>query len=257
MTIDALALVAVALIGLVVGSFLNVVADRTPRDESIIAPRSHCDACGRTLAPLDMIPVLSYVWLRGRCRWCSAPIGLRSPLLEITAAACALLAWNLYGPTWRGLMGVCFLWLFLLLSVMDIEHHIVSRPIVVGGLALSLVVSPLWLANGVAGALLGGLVAGLPYVLLYIIAGRIYGRGKGLGLGDVWVATLMGVATGFPWAVLALLVATLSSAAAAIALLVMGRMGRRDALPTVPFFALGALAGILFSAGFGLRLLVS
>lgn len=257
MTIDLIATLAVILAGLAVGSFLSVVADRVPRDESVVAPASHCDVCGRFLTPLEIIPVVSYVWLCGRCRACGAAIGLRSPLLEIAGAAIALLVWNLFGPTWRGLLAVCFLWLFLLLSVMDIEHHIVSRPIVVGGLVFALAVSPLWLASGLTGAVLGGLAVGLPYVLVYIVAGRIYGRGQGLGLGDVWVALLMGVVTGWPWALIALLVTILSSAVTAIALLVSGRMGRRDHLPTVPFFAIGTLVGMLLSTGFTLRWLVS
>jgi leader peptidase (prepilin peptidase) / N-methyltransferase len=256
MTIQLLASSAAALLGAVVGSFLNVIADRVPRGESIIAPASHCDACGRRLSPLEMIPLLSYLWLHGRCRTCAAPIGRRVPLLEVTAAVLGVLSVRLFGPTFLALLGAIFLWLFLVLSVIDIERCIVPRSIVIGGLVLALAVSPVWLVTGLPGAILGGLVSGLPYALLYVIAGRIYGRGKGLGLGDVWAATLMGVVTGFPWVVLALLTAAISAAVTAIALLASGRMTRRNELPTVPFFGLGTLVGILAGAGFALNFLV-
>jgi leader peptidase (prepilin peptidase)/N-methyltransferase len=140
--------------------------------------------------------------------------------------------------------------LFLVLSVMDIEHHRAPRILLVGGLALALASAPWGPAAGLRWALIGALAAGLPYLLLYIVAGWIYGRGKGVGAGDVWAAGLMGAVSGFPAVIAALLAAAIVALAVAIALLLTGKRSRRDALPTIPFFAVGALIGVLWSTGY-------
>lgn len=249
MTLELAAQAIAVLIGLAVGSFLNVVADRLPRGESLVAPGSHCDGCGRRLAPWEMVPLLSYAGLRGRCRTCGAAIGRRTPLVEVTSAAIALAAWRIYGPSAQAVLAAVFGWLFLTLSVIDAEQHQVPRLLVLGGIALAIVASPWWLAGGVRSALLGAAIGGLPYAMLYIIAGWIYGRGKGVGLGDVWAALLMGLVAGFPGAVVALLAAALSALVIVGVLLGLGVRGRRDAVATVPFLACGAAIGVLWSSG--------
>jgi leader peptidase (prepilin peptidase)/N-methyltransferase len=250
MSLDLLAQATALVLGLAVGSFLNVAADRLPRGLSVVTPRSHCDGCGRPLAGWEMIPILSYVLLRGRCRTCGVSIGLRVVVMEVMGAAIALLAWRLYGPTPGAALAAIFGWLLLTLSVIDVEHHVVPRLFVLCGVFLAIVAAPWWLPAGQRSALLGGLVAGLPYALLYLAAGVVYGRGKGIGLGDVWVAALMGMITGYPAVIVALLTAAIVALAVAVALLATGARGRRDAVPTVPFLALGALGGVLWNTGY-------
>ena len=246
--IDALGYLTALLLGLAVGSFLNVVADRVPRGESAVTPPSHCASCGRVLAPLELIPLVSYVVLRGRCRTCKASIGLRVLLVEIGGAVIALLVWRMYGPTLTCLIGAIYGWAFLVLSVIDIEHHRVYGLILVPVMVFALITAPFW--AGLVGAIAGAAVAFLPYALLYVIAGRIYGKGKGLGLGDVKVAVLMGLVAGFPGAIVALYVAILAGGVVAIVVVVSGRRRRKDALATVPLLAIGALAGVLWSSGY-------
>ncbi len=249
MTLDAVALAAVAVVGLAVGSFLNVVADRLPRGESVLTPRSHCPRCGRRLAAWELAPLVSFVYLRGRCHTCGAAIGWRTPLVEAGGAIIALGAWWVFGPTLQAGVAAAFGWLLLALSVIDIEHHLVPRALVFGGMVVALVVSPWWLAGGVRSALEGAAVMGLPYALLYIVAGWFYGRGKGVGQGDAWMAVLVGLVTGYPAAVLAVLGAALSALAVVGALLIVGLRGRRDAVATVPFLATGAVIGVLWHGG--------
>jgi leader peptidase (prepilin peptidase)/N-methyltransferase len=255
MTLEQLVVVTVLLTGLAVGSFLNVVADRVPRGQSLLSPRSHCDACGRQLAALQLVPLLSYLWLRGRCRTCGAAIGRRTVVMELAGAAIAVGAWQIFGLTLPGLLAALYGWLFLILSVIDIEHQRVPRAMVYGGLLLALVASPWWPLAGLVRAIVGGLVAWLPYALLYVIVGRIYGPGKGMGRADVNVAALMGLVAGFPGAIIALYAAILAGAVMAIALVLTGRRKRRDPVPTIPVFAIGALISLLWSMGYIDRLL--
>jgi leader peptidase (prepilin peptidase)/N-methyltransferase len=248
--IEVLAYVVAVVLGLSVGSFLNVIADRLPRGESVISPPSHCASCGRRLAPFEIIPVVSYVVLRGHCRSCKAAIGIRVLLVEIGGAVIAVAAWRIYGPTLPCFIVAVEGWIFLVLSVLDIENHRVYSLILVPALVFALLASPWWPPAGVVSALLGAVVAFVPYALFYVIAGRFYGRGKGLGLGDVKVSVLMGLVAGFPGAIVALYGAILAGGVVAVVVLVSGRRRRMDAVATVPFLAVGTLAGVLWSSGY-------
>ncbi len=235
--------------GAIVGSFLNVVIDRLPRGQSLLAPPSHCAACSRRLSPLELVPVLSYLWLRGRCRTCGAAIGRRVLIVELAGGAIAIVAWLLYGLTIAALLAALFAAIFLTLSVLDIEHRKVYGMTIAPSVALAVLAAPWWPPAGLMGALIGCAVACVPYVLLYYAAARLYGPGKGLGWGDVKVAALMGLVSGWPGAIIALYTAILGGGLAAVALVLSGRRRRRDTLPTVPLFALGALAAVLWQRG--------
>lgn len=153
--------------GLVVGSFLNVVIHRLPRGESVAWPGSRCPRCGTPIRARDNVPVLSFLWLRGRCRHCAAPIAWRYPLLELS---CGLLftavAWR-YGWSLAALGWMVFSALLLAAAAIDFEHQIIPDEISLGGLALGLLVVPAlaWHAGGaplaaLGEAALGGLLGG-------------------------------------------------------------------------------------------------
>lgn len=236
--------------GSAVGSFMNVVLDRLPRGLSLWTPPSHCAACGRRLPPLQLIPIVSYLFLRGRCRACGAAIGRRVLVVEIAGGVLALFSFVFYGPTIAALLAMTYASFFLVLSIMDIEHRQVYALIVLPALTAAAIGSLWWPpAGGPTGALLGAAIAGIPYALLYAVAGRIYGAGKGMGLGDVKVALLLGLVTGFPGALVGLYAAILAGGAIGVALLLAGKRRRRDAVPTVPILAVGALVGYLWQQG--------
>ncbi|MFN3179723.1 MAG: prepilin peptidase, partial [Thermus sp.] len=111
------------LLGLVVGSFLNVVIHRLPKGESIVFPPSHCPACGHRLAPKDLVPVLSYLALRGRCRYCSSPISPRYPLVEALTGGLFLLASLSYPPSLEALLVFAFLSFLVALSFIDLDTY--------------------------------------------------------------------------------------------------------------------------------------
>jgi len=221
------------LFGLAVGSFLNVCIDRLPRHESLFHPPSHCDGCGRRLRRRDLIPVVSYILLRGRCRDCGSHLTLRVPLVEVaTAALFTLLGWY-YGP--GAAMGLAWFFaaLLLVIFVTDLEQQIIPNVIVYPAIALAFLVPWLTGSHDLISALIGASVgAGLLLPIAFFFP-------NGMGMGDVKLAALMGVLVGFPMIFVALLLGIVLGGLTAVFLLVTKRRGRKEALPLAPFLIVG------------------
>ncbi|MFH0768100.1 MAG: prepilin peptidase, partial [Chloroflexota bacterium] len=188
-----------ALLGLFTGSFLNVCIDRLPKGQSIINPPSHCSTCNHKLGILDLVPVFSYLWLRGHCRYCKASIPIRLPIVEITTS---LLFTFLYWKFGLGLeLGISLVYACLLtvIFVIDLENQLVLDKVVYPGMALALAFSFFWPglrtfsffwpAIDLESALLGGVI-GLAIVALIAIT-----YPPGMGWGDVKLAALVGLMT--------------------------------------------------------------
>lgn len=233
------------LLGSAVGSFLNVVADRLPAGGSLLQPPSHCEACGRRLTALELLPVLSYLALGGRCRACGARIGLRTLLVELGSGALfALAAWRIVPADWRGwatlLLSSAYLAVLIAITATDLEHGLILDRVTFPAIGLALV-----------GALLAGW-PGLPYRL----GGGLLGAGifaliialvpHGMGWGDAKLAGFVGLITGLPGVLFALFVAFVSGGLVAGVLLATGRRKRGDTLPLGPFLALGGAAVLLY-----------
>jgi leader peptidase (prepilin peptidase)/N-methyltransferase len=239
--------------GAAVGSFLNVVVDRLPRGQSVLVSRSRCDACGTALAPADLAPVLSYLWLRGRCRYCAVQIPLRLPLVEGGTGALFLIFYLREGLTGGGLLLALAAALLLALALIDLEHGLVPDRLVLPGALLALLISPLWPLLGVArslgpmegglGSALGSVAAGVGALLLFL-AVVVLSRGR-MGWGDVKLAGLIGLLTGVPGVAVALWLAIVAGGAAALLLLGLRRRGMKDAIPFAPFLAAGGVAALL------------
>ncbi len=256
-TIVTVAAVLAAVVGLAVGSFLNVVTHRVPAGESVVRPPSRCPSCDHLIEPRDNIPVLSWLLLRGRCRWCSAPIAVRYPIVEATTSVLwALLTW--WGLATPGAAPLLPLVLTLAsagvaLTVIDVDHHRLPNvivlplyPVTALGLVAAGLLSGAW--NGlpiVIGALLWLIVVGLPWLL---------SGGRGMGMGDVKLAPVLGATLGW-WAVSSAVVGLLAAfglgAVVGIALMATGRAGRKSALPFGPFLLVGALIGLLLGPTLG------
>ncbi|MBI2850726.1 MAG: prepilin peptidase [Chloroflexi bacterium] len=247
---DLLLILLFALLGLFVGSFLNVCIDRLPRGQSIISPPSHCPVCNRKLGVLDLIPVLSYLWLRGRCRSCRAPIPFRLPLVEgVTAFLFALL----YSKLGLGLeLAAFFVYVSFLvvIFVIDLEHQLVLDKISYPGMIVAFILSffrpgirtfsVFWPGLGIESALLGGAL-GLVVLALIVIVSR-----GGMGWGDVKMAALVGLMTGFPLVIVALLLSWIGGGLVAAVLLTLRLKGRKDLLPFGTFLAVSALVTLLW-----------
>jgi leader peptidase (prepilin peptidase)/N-methyltransferase len=257
--IEALTVGFALVLGAVVGSFLNVVADRVPAGASITSPGSHCLNCGHVLRPYELVPVLSYLALRGRCRSCGVRIGVRSPLVEAANAGLwAFAAWH-YGPGLAaGLTAVAFSFL-LVVAVIDLEHQLVLNSVLLACAPLAMgaalawpaaVRQPVWDFSPRIGALgVDALAAaGLGFTLFLLLA--VLSRG-GIGGGDVKLAAVLGLWVGMERLAVALLVAVVLGGLVAGVLLLMRSKGRKDTIPFAPFLCLGAALSLVWGATIG------
>jgi len=226
--------------GLIVGSFLTVVAHRLPRGESIVGGRSHCPACGAQIAAYDNVPVLSWLALRGRARCCGAPISPRYPLTELLTgllfAATALVLW---GDAGEIALGLVFAAMLVAVTLTDLEQRIIPNKILIAGaLAAVAIVAPTDPGSlperAIAAAAAGGLL---------FAAALAYPRG--MGLGDVKLAATMGLFLGREVGP-AILVALLAGSLVGLAMIARhGAAARKQAIPFGPFLALGGVVGLL------------
>jgi leader peptidase (prepilin peptidase)/N-methyltransferase len=256
---------AVAAVGAIIGSFLNVVIHRVPREESIAFPASHCTSCGTAIRPYDNVPVVSWALLRGRCRSCRAPISARYPAVELLTAALFALTYLLHsGLTLSLPFDLAFVAAVVALVFIDAEHMILPNVITYPGFALALVAraavpnlygvaslggaeAPAWLLS-LGGALLGAAAGG---GFLWLV-GWLWERLRGveaMGLGDVKMMFMVGAYLGWPLTFLTIFVGVLAGSAAGVA--AMARRGERDMQMLLPFgifLGLGSLVSLFFGA---------
>lgn len=237
--------VAFGLVGPVIGSFLSVVVHRVPRRESVVRPRSRCPSCGTQLRAVDNVPVVSYLLLRGRCRSCGARISPAYPLLELATAGLFAAAAAAFDRPYVAAVMAAFLAVLVALAVIDARHRILPNRIVypaVPAFAVLLALGAL-LGEGfdLRGAAIGFLGYGGGLLLVALVSPR------GMGMGDVKLAALIGLVVGSLGAELVLVAAgvgILLGGVAAVGALLAG-WGRKQAIPFGPFLAAGAAAAVL------------
>jgi len=234
--VNAAAAVFVLAPSLALGSFLNVVAARVPAGRSLLSPPSSCGSCDSEILWRDNIPVLSYFLLRGRCRHCSAQISPLYPAVEAGTAALAVACVVVFGPTLYAALAVGFCALLVTLSAIDAQHRIVPNRIVLPAAAVVLAArtlldpSPEWLL---------GAVGASGFLFLAVLA-----YPKGLGMGDVKLALLLGAMLGATVSV-ALFVGFLAGLVPAVVLFARyGSAARKMAVPLVPFLSVGAVIAL-------------
>jgi len=202
-----------ALLGAFVGSFLNVCIDRLPAGKSVVYPPSHCDACRHRLTPKDLVPVFSYLWLRRRCRYCQAPIPRRLLWVEVGSGLLFAFTYWHYGLSVDFAVITSYCCLFIVLMVIDWEHKLILNKIVYPAMVVALIISiflPSLPSSSIIGFALSwpagvnGVIGGAIGFALLLIPALIY-RG-GIGWGDVKIAALIGLITGFPLVFVALLI---------------------------------------------------
>jgi leader peptidase (prepilin peptidase)/N-methyltransferase len=233
-----------AVLGLAVGSFLNVVIYRLPRGESLASPPSRCPKCGKRLSWFDNIPVVSWLVLAGKCRRCGAPISIQYPIVEaITAVAAVVVV--LTTPVGvvlasRLVLTAILITLFVIDLELQILPNVITLPGIVVGFLFSLAGPPGPLAS-VVGILLG---AGV----LYGIAAAYYlvRREEGMGMGDVKMLAMIGAFLGWRAVLLTLILSSFVGAIVGVALMTTKNEGLKYALPFGTFLALAAFAAMLF-----------
>jgi leader peptidase (prepilin peptidase)/N-methyltransferase len=227
------------LLGLVVGSFLNVCIYRLPRKESLNWPGSHCTACSRPLSWYENVPLVSWLVLRGRCRTCGVAIPVMYPLVEAVTGVLFLSAFLFYGPTPLLVVRLLFACAMVILFVIDLRHRILPNIITVPGMVIGFVAS-LWLPPGWMASLIGLAAGGGVLFLVGEAYYRVRGA-EGMGMGDVKMLAMIGAFLGWPLMLLTLILASLVGALFGMLMMATGRGGMQAALPFGTFLAVGAL----------------
>ncbi|MBI2936276.1 MAG: prepilin peptidase, partial [Chloroflexi bacterium] len=239
--------VFLGLAGLAVGSFLNLCADRLPLGQSILGPRSHCPSCQRPIAALDLVPVLNYLWLRGRCRYCKARIPRRLPIVELATGGLFAYIGLRYGLTPQAATAALFVSILIVVFVIDLEQGLILNRLVYPSALVAFGLAPVGLdgsSQGLGWAYLDVLAGGgLAFVVLLVI--YLASRG-GLGPGDVKLGALLGLMLGLRSTMVALPIAFIAGGLVALALLALKRRGLRGTMPFGPFLS-GATILVLFA----------
>jgi leader peptidase (prepilin peptidase)/N-methyltransferase len=229
----------VILIGLVVGSFLNVVVARVPARRSVWRPRSACASCGATIGWYDNIPLLSYAILRGRCRACRAIIPWRYPLIEAATAALFFAVYARFGLGIELVAAAALVAALIAITAIDLEHQLIPDVITLPGIVTGVLAN---LATGwpaVVDSLLGIVLGGGLFFLIIVATG-------GMGGGDMKLGAMLGAFLGWKVTLVALFLAVSTGGLFAATILLLGRKGRKDPIPFGPFLALGGAAALFW-----------
>jgi leader peptidase (prepilin peptidase)/N-methyltransferase len=237
--VNATVAVLLGLLGLIIGSFLNVCIYRLPRGQSVNWPGSRCTTCNRALSWFENIPVVSWLVLRGRCRTCGERVSVMYPIVELVTAALFVVGYFIYG--WTPLLAVrlAFACAMVVLFVIDLQHYllpnVITVPGIVVGFVLSVMLPPGWEAS------LIGLIAGGG--VLFAIAEAWYRlRGiEALGMGDVKMLAMIGAFLGWKLMLVTLVLSSFAGSLIGIGVIALGRGGMKSMLPFGTFLAVGAL----------------
>lgn len=191
MGVDPLLLAGAVLLGLCVGSFLNVCILRLPRDQSLLRPRSTCPNCKQPIAWRDNIPLLSWLWLRGKCRWCHKPISAQYPLIEALVGVLFGVSVLVYGLTLQAVAAALLGTILLGIAITDARHYIIPDEFTWGGLVIGLLLA---LGGGAQGFLQALLGAAVGFVLLWLVgmAGAWVFKEEAMGGGDIKMMAMVG-----------------------------------------------------------------
>lgn len=233
------------LFGLAVGSFLNVCIYRIPLKKSIIRPPSSCPHCGVRIKYYDNIPLVSFLFLLGKCRYCHSPLSWQYPAVETLTGAISLILFIKYGLNYQYFIFFLFLASLLVISFIDLHHKIIpdifSLPGIVLGLVASLIIGHISWTDSLIGTIAGG--GGL--FLVAITYETITGK-EGMGMGDVKLLAMIGAWMGWRALPLIILISSLSGVIIGSAMLLAGGKGIRARIPFGPFLSLAAFLNFFF-----------
>jgi leader peptidase (prepilin peptidase)/N-methyltransferase len=228
-------IILIFILGLIIGSFLNVVIYRLPEGESIVYPPSHCPDCGHQLSPRELIPVFSYVFLRGKCKSCGTKISIRYPIIELSTAIIFIINYIYLSDLIVLTAGLIFSSLLIVLTMIDFDHQILPDKLTLGGLAVGLIFSffrpDLTFIYSILGVMAAG---GLLFLIAYLSKG-------GMGGGDIKMMAMVGSFTGLLIAVSAIFLGAMIALIAHLPGIVSGKTGMKTKLPFGPFLALASL----------------
>jgi len=232
------------IIGLVIGSFSNVCIYRIPRNESIVRPGSHCPQCSKPISFYDNIPVISYILLKGKCRYCGQPILLQYPIVELATGLFYLALYLFYGFQPITIVYMILCTLLIIISFIDLKERIIpdvlSLPFIFIGFILSFFLKTLSPIDSLLGILAGG-----GSLLIIAIAGTYLFKKEAMGGGDIKLAAMIGAFLGWQLTLLALFLGFFLGSIIGVIVLIINK-GKSDIIPFGPFIALGAMLSIFW-----------
>lgn len=240
MSLESIAGPVLFLLGLCVGSFLNVVIARVPEGRSIVGPGSACPRCSTPIAWYDNVPLLSFALLRARCRKCGEPISWRYPVVELVTGLLFVLALAERGLTIDLIPALLLVAGLVAITGIDLDHQLIPDVISIPGIVVGLAVSTLTGRPGWLDSLVGVVIGGGIFLLI-IVASR-----GGMGGGDMKLGAMLGAFLGWKLVLVAILIAILAGGVFAIVVLLLRRKGRKDAVPFGPFLALGGVVSLFW-----------
>ena len=238
-----LLMVFVGLIGLVLGSFLSVLVSRLDKKEGIIAGRSECPNCFHKLAWYDLIPLLSFTFLRGKCRYCSHKISLVYPILEITMAVVIMTYFGVNGfaLSVNDYYNIALIILFVSLVFFDYLYLILPDKVIIAIVVISLIYNFFYRSEDLGHLFIFGFLFALGFAIIYLVS-----RGRAMGLGDVKLAFAIGLILGYPSGLLVIILAIWAGALWGIGLMLLKKATRKTALPFGSFLSVATIIFIIF-----------
>jgi len=237
--------ILIFILGLIVGSFSNVCIYRIPKNESIIFPASHCPKCSSPIKPVDNIPLLSYILLKGRCRNCKSKISIQYPIVELVTGLIYLIIYLIYGLSIQTLIYIILSSALIIIAFIDLNEEIVpdviSLPGIVIGFIISFFVPYISFINSALGVVVGGGI-----ILVIGLAGSVIFKKEAMGGGDVKLAAMVGAFLGWRYIVISLFLGFFLGALAGIILIMAKIKKKEDAVPFGPFIVLGSFITLLW-----------
>lgn len=234
--------------GLAIGSFINVCIYRIPRGISIIIPSSRCPKCNTPIKIIDNIPIISYIHLKGKCRFCKNPIPIRYPLVEFLNASLYVLILSIYGLHIHTLFYFLLISSLILITFIDLDFQIIPDRITLTGIPIGLIAGSFILPDpflrfaplGFKASIIGFLIGGTLFLLIAIIS-----KG-GMGGGDIKLMSMIGSFMGWKSVLMTTFIGSLTGAIVGIFLIIFKGKGRKTKIPFGPFLSLGAIITLLF-----------
>jgi len=237
--------VLIFILGLIVGSFSNVCIYRIPRNESIIYPASHCPKCRSKIKPVDNIPLLSYILLKGRCRNCKSKISIQYLIVEFLTGLIYLIVYLIYGLSIQTLIYIILSSALIIIAFIDLNEQVIpeviSLPGMVIGLILSFFVPYISFINSALGIVIGGGI-----ILVIRLAGSLIFKKESMGIGDIELAAMIGAFLGWRYIIISLFLGFFLGALAGIILIMSKIKSREDVVPFGPFIVLGSFITLLW-----------
>lgn len=228
--------------GLVIGSFLNVCIFRLPEGQSILSPPSRCPHCGEHLRPWDLFPVLSWLLLRGKCRYCASPVSGRYAIVELLTGLLFLICFSVVGLSFELIKALIFASFLIVITFIDLDHQLILDKVLIWMAGAGVIIN-LWLGFPMPGALNMLLAAAVGGGVLLLIA--VLTRG-GMGGGDIKFMAVLGLWLGWPYILVVLLLSFIIGGVAGLLLLLFKVRGRKDFIPFGPFIAIAAYITLIF-----------